>query len=114
MPPTPAHQQTVVGVAAALRARRFKSADSYLGELRLQHGEARFRSPRLAGQSFFPVQTGSSARQDPKNKACGAEVARHCAGDELLEGRVPPVSQGRQLSIVMETHGVRSGGSNHC
>ena len=55
----PLQERTVLGVAAALRASGFRSADSYLGELQLGHIEARFEVPGVVGQDVVSVQAGS-------------------------------------------------------
>ena len=65
----PLAEATVVGVAAALKDARFKSAEAYMGELRLGHVEARFEVPawlaRLLSQCKRALRRGAG----PPNKA---------------------------------------------
>ena len=77
-------ERTVVGVAATLRAGGFKSADSYLGELRLGHVDPREVPAWLA--SILSHKRALLRGRGSKNKAAELKLHDIAQGAELLEG----------------------------
>jgi len=65
----PLSADTVIKVAAALKGGGFKSAESYLGELRLGHIEARFDVPSWLARVFAKCKRAVTRGRGPKAKA---------------------------------------------
>ena len=93
----PLQERTVLGVAAALRASGFKSADSYMGELRQGRIEARFEVSAWLSQCKRALLRG----RGPKNKAAELRFQDLVADAESLRGdfalAVPHVRRGQPL-----------------
>ena len=85
----PLQERTVLGVAAALRASSFKSADSYMGELRLGHIEARFEVPAWLARTLSQCKRALFRGRGPKNKAAELRFLDLVADAESLRGDFP-------------------------
>ena len=82
-------ERTVLGVPAALRASGFKSADSYMGELRLGHIEARFEVPAWLARTLSQCKRALLRGRGPKNKAAEMRFQDLVADAESLRGDFP-------------------------
>ena len=85
----PSPRADVLGVAAAVRASGFKSADSYVGELRLGHIEARIEVPAWLARTLSQRKRALFRGRSPKNKAAELRFQDLVAVAEPLRGCFP-------------------------